>query len=1315
MLSLDNQKNQIINELNTNPNLSEHKYNLYQQFFIVGIEPKIMFNINKIDLKTIPEPYISPKIISKYPPNELYYINIPDNIIASHCFPQGIINSIIDNNEPNINYKTDFIFSLENQYPEDKKSSLRTKRLYFTCLLFYENIKNYYECVKEREKILKENNKDPSNDSTNDKIKEILIPKVICLSSFRPFFDQSKRILESLKEYVDNYLYNKELKDKDINYFNIYPIEKIIEGLIYNLPALPRSNYILKLNKDTFQHSYIYNKDEENNNNNDDNKDKKVNNNNTDNNNNKINKIENKEILFYESPFNRQPKNIINYSLLMKYFRIKEVFEIIKFILLEEPILFFCEDIHVLTYIIEGLISLIYPLEYQYPIISVLPEQNYSFVSIFKHFIFGINQKYTEEIFQNKGITLDNKKYIIIVKVQKRFDNILNTDEEDKLKYSVITSILSDNSKPLIKIEQDKISDIDIEDLSQNNSKENEIGQDKRKLTLPMHYFEKCSKRLEKNTADKFKEFANKNKNKKILTLEEKENIFNHEIRKTFIYFFSCILLRYQSFCIKFEKNLEILNLNDSNTNTNNNSLDTTLITNAKLNNSKEDKDFDFFLERNINLEEKYLLNKLNINDIFNSKNFIEENDTPKLDRPFYKKFFETQTFFNFIRKKIFPNSLQDKLDILFFDYKVNEKLSRGSRKIKVDIKFFNEEIKNLSGEIKINSFKKEPSKKLIEYLNNNENNCKKGINYFQKISKKNLINNNNYEDNINCDNNSDNERTDTRLSIISLHKIDEVGSNIEDISTSLNITGKISNANKSEIDENEDNKIKITFSYYVFPKLLNDDLFFKENIFLEELADEKIWLNNKNNFTIKTCNCLYNQFEREANIFIKKPIIHQNYKIYDYNLNTKWRYKYNYEECISKLWLLYLAKTFDSIAFSKKRYYFEEILMFLNDKKNKVDQDTILLLFNAINKYGDKNMNQELFLYLYKKRYINFLCLREKTKSENNFVKYMNSQNKNKFLEANRGSTGTMPEDVINKINNLDFSINKKKENENEQKQTINRKLFDFYIYSYCSPNSNENKSIDIDLKEENLINLDQEVENEEKNGNDNNENNKECGELLIFNIKDLFQYESNKKYIELICQKCHKKQNVIITCIYNDDDNNKFRLNFNLVSPLALQKEPWFKYYNKLDTSYISNNYPEEYLSAIFYFYEQGLPCNFLLPKGILENELKEEKGESYNNIDPIEDIYLNSKVFCHKKSISILHSPRFRKREVNFKEGINIYERNKSPKAYGCGGGRKSPSPKKSSIMKRSKFSQNKKNTDMKIKTIKTKNVTFSCFKK
>ena len=49
-----------------------------------------------------------------------YYKNMPDIVIASNCFPQGILNSIIDSNESKYDikfkYQTNCI-SLENQYP----------------------------------------------------------------------------------------------------------------------------------------------------------------------------------------------------------------------------------------------------------------------------------------------------------------------------------------------------------------------------------------------------------------------------------------------------------------------------------------------------------------------------------------------------------------------------------------------------------------------------------------------------------------------------------------------------------------------------------------------------------------------------------------------------------------------------------------------------------------------------------------------------------------------------------------------------------------------------------------------------------------------------------------------------------------------------------------------------------------------------------------------------------------------------------------------------------------------------------------------
>ena len=1251
MLTLENNKENNI--LDTTMDLSQHKYNLYQQFFIIGLDPKLMLKLDKIDLKSAPEPYLFPKIISKFPSNDLPYLNIPDKIIASHCFPHGIRSILLDSFDKNIVYQTDFIFSLENQYVEDKECSVRTNRLYFSCLLFYENIDNYHECINSKKNKSKNINLSLLNGLEEYKNHGLLIPKVICLSSFKPFFEQSKLILENLRKYVDNYMYNKITKDN----YNLYPIEKIIEGLIFNIPAIPRANFFLKLDKNTFKTSIIDLSDKENSFLNDAKK--------------KIKDNESmREIIFFENTFNQQPRNIINYAMLMKYFRIKEIFHIIKFILLEDPILFFCEDLHVLTYIIEGLISLIYPFEYQYPVISVLPEENYSFISIFKHFIFGINHKYSEELFQRKGIVLDEKKYIIIVKIEKRFEKILNNDEKDKLDYSVITSIVSFDNLPFIKIEQDKMND-DYENISDYSNIEEMINA-KKKLILPHHYFEKCTKRIEENTANKFKEITAKNKNKKNLTEEEKASIFNYEIRKNFIYFFSCIFLRYQSFCVKTTKG-EVIN--EPHNKCNSNIIENSLFSSSKLDSSLKD-DFDSFLGRKLTLEEKYLLNKLKIKDLFNSQKFIEESDTPKLSIMFYKFFFETKMFFNFIKKKIFPNSIQDKLDVLYFDYNVNEKLTRGSRKVKIDTKFFSEEIQDLSGQIKINSFRREPSEKMYEYFNKNKN-IKKALNYFQLISdKKKIINNNNDNDN---DNNSDSETMDTGFCIISLHQAYDAQDNNEE--NTANVSGKQSNGNKENEDDDDNidlDKKKLTFAYYVFPKLLNDGIFYKENILFEEFEKERISLKNNNNFNLKNCNCLFNQFEKQANSFIKKPIIHQNYKIYGYNLNIKVEYKYKYEECISKLWLLYLAKTFHCISSSKKRYYFEVILMFLNDKNNRVDQNTILLLFNAINKYGDKNMNQELFIFLEEKKYINFCCLHEKTKPENNFVKYINSNNKY-YLEKGRGSF--TQDDIINKISQYFSDSNKEKINQN-----LNKKLFDFFIYTYCSP----------DLDDSNV------------NTNDNSEKNVKCGKPLLFNsIKDLFQSEKNKRYIEIQCPKCKKIQNVTISCFFNIDSGNKYQLNFNLISPLALINEPWFKDFNKLDTLFISKEYPEEYLSALYYFYEQGLPCNFLLPKGVSEQKIKQERATTYNNIDPIDD-YLLDRLYSHKKSFSILNSPRFTKRELaSIPERLNIFEVKKA----GQKSGGKSPSPKKSSLMKRSKFGQKLKAIDIDIKP----KVTFSCFKK
>ena len=55
-ISTNNIENEELN------NISSHKYNLYQQFFVIGIEPKLMCNINELDLRNIPEPLNLPKV-----------------------------------------------------------------------------------------------------------------------------------------------------------------------------------------------------------------------------------------------------------------------------------------------------------------------------------------------------------------------------------------------------------------------------------------------------------------------------------------------------------------------------------------------------------------------------------------------------------------------------------------------------------------------------------------------------------------------------------------------------------------------------------------------------------------------------------------------------------------------------------------------------------------------------------------------------------------------------------------------------------------------------------------------------------------------------------------------------------------------------------------------------------------------------------------------------------------------------------------------------------------------------------------------------
>ena len=127
-------------------------------------------------------------------------------------------------------------------------------------------------------------------------------------------------------------------------------------------------------------------------------------------------------------------------------------------------------------------------------------------------------------------------------------------------------------------------------------------------------------------------------------------------------------------------------------------------------------------------------------------------------------------------------------------------------------------------------------------------------------------------------------------------------------------------------------------------------------------------------------------------------------------------------------------------------------------------------------------------------------------------------------------------------------------------------------------------------------------------------------CGEPFTEDINELY---CEDKYISFKCKKCGKLQNLLISCKYGPDKKDEkldinYSINFELLSPLALLQQDWLKNYIEIDPYYISENYLQCYLSAIFYFYGQNLPSNFLIPDFVLKAQLEEEKNNYYSIVN-------------------------------------------------------------------------------------------------
>ena len=587
--------------------------NLIKNFYLFGIEPEDI-NISDFEKDYLKEDFLQIKLLSKFPPTETKILIDPD-IIKSHCFPNGYY---LKQSNNGIQIENEYFhFSLKNLL----STSYIDKRIYFTCCIFYENLSKYL-LIKNLKKNINSDKLEINVNNKNFQVDEIYIPKLICISSFIPYPMQFRTILEKLVSYVEN----NNIK---------LPIEKAIENIVLGIPFPKKCVfYPIKRNDSCI----------------------------------------NTNIDFLLRDLNQY--NFYSYKMKSIFaFKIEDVFEIYKNLLLEKPILFFSENKEKLTNIFESFLSLIYPFEYQNPHCAILPDCNAGLVEQAKSFVFGINEKWVDQSDGKnenyfKRLNLNLFKTVVICDIDK--GNIISYRG-----YSNATIMTFDE---LLKNTNPNLNPI-ILTTAQDNNLYN-LEPQKEKCKIPNKYSEKLKSKL------KDKLFSSNNKIN--FDYSEKSN----EIITEYFYYFLVSILK--------NNNEYIFNNKDDIIKTNN-----------------------LFLKKD--------LKRIDIEAIFKANQFIAKEIDKNDDPIFFEILFETDLFKNFLFRKYRNNDI-DKYTFLLFDETIVMKKNK-NKFSKIKTEFINSKLFSTTVTYdveKTQNFEKSEYDEITKKQ-------KELINYYQKYNGKDL------------------------------------------------------------------------------------------------------------------------------------------------------------------------------------------------------------------------------------------------------------------------------------------------------------------------------------------------------------------------------------------------------------------------------------------------------------------------------------------------------------------------------------------------------------------------------------------------
>ena len=385
----------------------------------------------------------------------------------------------------------------------------------------------------------------------------------------------------------------------------------------------------------------------------------------------------NKQLYFEYPPVNSIPLQSVEIYKIFERYNVAETLQIFLALLLEEPILLFSENKSELTSTFDAFLSLLYPFKCIEPHCAILPNNSFGLIESCRNFIFGVNQSYNNDFFQKNEISIFNKKILV-----------LDLDKRNKL-------IIKPNNVIQIDLDNDIYNDVDFFNNKDINEKDNDIDYNYRnfnfdlnenpkkkeeEIDLPIHYKKKTHNIILNYIKDLGK---NLNQNNNSLEIDN----FNHKTKEQFSYFLVSILLDYSNY-LNLKTNFTIL---------------------------------DNFL---LNPE-----NDINIEKLFNIEEFINSH---KVDELFYRKFFHTKLFKDFIIRKIYPITLEDKIDILYFDERIADKKNKNAFGNKINTPFIYYQFSCTSNKIIINP--ENFSLNEINYIKNDYYNNKKYLKYYQVI-----------------------------------------------------------------------------------------------------------------------------------------------------------------------------------------------------------------------------------------------------------------------------------------------------------------------------------------------------------------------------------------------------------------------------------------------------------------------------------------------------------------------------------------------------------------------------------------------------